>query len=350
MEETKNDDVIRLGDIFHVLWKNIILIAIITAAVFVCGIVYTFAIAKPTYSSESSFMVTLGEDETGVTLTGQPSSGLVSTVARLVTENKVLSPVAEKNNMTVGELKDMITVSSSSNVYIVTVTVECSDADLAKSLNEQVIDSLLAFYAESGAAESYGGAIIVSSPASEGVYTDLKPFEIAVKGKDDVSHSKTATAYGLEKFVGTKGVMPSFNRIGTVWTGGDYRLMTEILREEWGFEGLVISDYKTDNAVMNSRQMLYAGNDLILASLDNLLWTDCDFSSPQDVTILRNSSHNILYVVANSNSMNVDIVGYNTEWWITTLYVVDAVAVVALAVWGVFVIRKNVKKQNASEE
>ena len=37
MEETKNDDVIRLGDIFHVLWKNIILIAIITAAVFVCG-------------------------------------------------------------------------------------------------------------------------------------------------------------------------------------------------------------------------------------------------------------------------------------------------------------------------
>ena len=171
LEETKNDDVIRLGDIFHVLWKNIILIAIITAAVFVCGIVYTFAIAKPTYSSESSFMVTLGEDETGVTLTGQPSSGLVSTVARLVTENKVLSPVAEKNNMTVGELKDMITVSSSSNVYIVTVTVECSDADLAKSLNEQVIDSLLAFYAESGAAESYGGAIIVSSPASEGVYT-----------------------------------------------------------------------------------------------------------------------------------------------------------------------------------
>ena len=193
-----------------------------------------------------------------------------------------------------------------------------------------------------------GAATFCTEQALRELY--LKPFEIAVKGKDDVSHSKTATADGLEKFVGTKGVMSSFNRIGTVWTGGDYRLMTEILREEWGFEGLVISDYKTDNAVMNSRQMLYAGNDLILASLDNLLWTDCDFSGPQDVTILRNSSHNILYVVANSNSMNVDIVGYNTEWWITTLYVVDAVAVVALAVWGVFVIRKNVKNQNASEE
>lgn len=41
--------------------------------------------------------------------------------------------------------------------------------------------------------------------------------------------------------------MSSFNRIGTRWTGGDYRLMTEILRGEWGFEGLVISDYKTQN-------------------------------------------------------------------------------------------------------
>lgn len=31
--------------------------------------------------------------------------------------------------------------------------------------------------------------------------------------------------------------MTSFNRIGTRWTGGDYRLLTEILRNEWGFNG-----------------------------------------------------------------------------------------------------------------
>ena len=39
--------------------------------------------------------------------------------------------------------------------------------------------------------------------------------------------------------------MTSFNRIGTRWTGGDYRLLTEILRNEWGFNGLVICDFNT---------------------------------------------------------------------------------------------------------
>ena len=123
----------------------------------------------------------------------------------------------------------------------------------------------------------------------------LKPFEIAVKGDDDPTQVAAAAADGITDYQGTTGVMSSFNRIGTRWTGGDYRLLTEILRNEWGFEGLVICDYKTDNSFMNSRQMLYAGNDLILASLDNLMWTDADASSTEDMNILRQASHNILY-------------------------------------------------------
>ncbi len=170
LEETKNDDVIRLGDIFHVLWKNIILIAIITAAVFVCGIVYTFAIAEPTYSSESSFVVTLGVDEQGEVQQGLPSSSLVTTVAQLVTQNIVLEPVATANDMTIGELKDMITVSSTGSSFLVNVTVECGDPELAQSLNNEIIESLQAYY-ESGLAHTYDSGIIVSSPASEGVYT-----------------------------------------------------------------------------------------------------------------------------------------------------------------------------------
>ena len=33
--------------------------------------------------------------------------------------------------------------------------------------------------------------------------------------------------------------MESFNRIGCTWAGGDYALCTELLRNEWGFEGNV---------------------------------------------------------------------------------------------------------------
>ncbi len=179
----------------------------------------------------------------------------------------------------------------------------------------------------------------------------LKPFELAVKGSDDLNEVATAKADAaadatFTKFVGSLGVMSSFNRLGARWTGGDYRLMTEILRDEWGFEGLVICDYKTDNAFMHSKQMLYAGNDLILASLENLMWTNPDSSNEEDVTILREATHNILYAVANSNSLNVKVIDYQTEWWIIAVFVLDAVAAVAIAVWGFFAIKgMNAKKK-----
>lgn len=168
----------------------------------------------------------------------------------------------------------------------------------------------------------------------------LKPFELAVKGNDNPQEVASAKADGLTSYVGTTGMMSSFNRIGTRWTGGDYRLLTEILREEWGFNGLVICDYKTDNSFMNSRQMLFAGNDLILASLQYLFWTDASESSAQDVTILRNAAHNILYTVANSNSVNVKITDYRMAWWKIAIVAVDIAAVIALSLWGIGTISK----------
>lgn len=177
----------------------------------------------------------------------------------------------------------------------------------------------------------------------------LKPFEIAVKGLDDPDAVATAKADGIKQFRGTTGIMSSFNRIGTRWTGGDYRLMTQILRDEWGFRGLAICDYKTDNSFMDSRQMLYAGNDLILASLTNLMWTDASASSAQDVTVLRTAAKNILYTVANSNSVNVDIVGYRMEWWRILTIAVDCLVAVGIGVWGFFAIRGALKKASATE-
>ncbi len=213
---------------------------------------------------------------------------------------------------------------------------------------------------------------VINGAASKGVYTDLKhfavndqetdrsgiatyvteqalrelylkPFEIAVKGDD--TPCQAAVEDGITEYVGSKGIMSSFNRIGTRWTGGDYRLMTQILRDEWGFVGLAICDYKTET-YMNSRQMVYAGNDLILVSLPELYWNDVDDTSIEDVYILRQSAKNILYTVANSNSMNVDIVGYSLEWWIAALIVVDVVAVLALGFWGFFSIRKSLRQMN----
>ena len=173
----------------------------------------------------------------------------------------------------------------------------------------------------------------------------LKPFELAVKGDDTVSLVKSAKDDGLTAFKGTTGIMSSFNRIGNKWTGGDYRLLTEVLRNEWGFRGLVICDYKTDNTFMDSRQMLYAGNDLILTSTQITMWSDAKASDAKDVAILQQATKNILYAVANSNSIQIKILGYRAEWWVTTFIVVDCVAFAGLATWGVFAFLKFFKRK-----
>ena len=142
----------------------------------------------------------------------------------------------------------------------------------------------------------------------------LRSFEIAVKEGN------------------SRGLMTSFNRIGLKWTGGDYRLLTEILREEWGFEGTVICDFNTHPEYMFSRQMAYAGGDLNLANTP-VAWVDA--TDVGDAIVLRQCAKNVLFTFANSNAMNGDVIGYNMPGWQVTVFIVDAVIVVALAAWGI---------------
>lgn len=157
----------------------------------------------------------------------------------------------------------------------------------------------------------------------------LKPFEIAVKEG------------------GANAVMSSFNRIGTRWTGGDYRLLTQILREEWGFQGMVICDFNTVPSYMDSRQMAYAGGDINLAT-QPVSW--CDPSDSADLIVLRKCAKNVLYTVANSNAMNYDIIGYSMPLWELALIIVDCVVAVGIAVWGFFAVRRFVKGRKAFSE
>ncbi len=139
--------------------------------------------------------------------------------------------------------------------------------------------------------------------------------------------------------------MSSFTRIGARWTGGDYRLLTEILRNEWGFKGTVISDF-TSGSYMNARQMAYAGGDLNLNNQLQYNWSDFDETSVVDLHILRQCAKNILYTVVNSNAMNSEIVGYTMPIWQLVLIVADVIIAVGIAVWGFFAIRSSLKKRS----
>ena len=150
----------------------------------------------------------------------------------------------------------------------------------------------------------------------------LKPFEIAVKES------------------GSRALMSSFNRIGTKWTGGDYRLLTEILREEWGFRGYVICDFNTCPDYMFSKQMAYAGGDINLSTTP-VDW--CNQSSTSDMVVLRRCAKNLMYALVNSNAMNGEVIGYKMPIWQILVIVADCVIVAGLSVWGFFAIRKALK-------
>ena len=168
----------------------------------------------------------------------------------------------------------------------------------------------------------------------------LKGFEIAVKGGvgDTMSHEY----FGEEKAVKPLSLMTSFNRIGEVWAGGDYRLNTTVLREEWGFKGYVICDFNTCSH-MNCKDMFYSGNDLNLESAGLRVWK-IDEGNANDVTIARKCAKNIIYVISQSNAVRGDFILHMPTWQIL-MYVGTGVIAAGLVAWGVLVFIKYFKRK-----
>ena len=65
--------------------------------------------------------------------------------------------------------------------------------------------------------------------------------------------------------VGAKGIMTSYNKVNGVYTPNSYDLCTKVLRNEWGFEGVVMTDwFSTRKGQAEDALCMAAGNDLIM--------------------------------------------------------------------------------------
>ena len=109
---------------------------------------------------------------------------------------------------------------------------------------------------------------------------------------------------GFEIYVdmGGIGIMSSFNSIGSWWAGASKPLLTTLLREEWGFHGVVVTDYAGPD-YMATNIGLRAGNDLWL-NVAAVSASNTYSATPHDATILlRRAAKNILYACANSNNV-----------------------------------------------
>ena len=89
----------------------------------------------------------------------------------------------------------------------------------------------------------------VSSEVSQRVLREiyLRPFEYAVRQG------------------GTKGIMTSYNKVNGVYAPNSHDLCTKVLRNEWGFDGVVMTDwFSTNRGQADNAIAMQAGNDLIM--------------------------------------------------------------------------------------
>lgn len=166
----------------------------------------------------------------------------------------------------------------------------------------------------------------------------LKPFEYSLAIDEGNSHA----------------VMSGFNRVGSIWAGADSNLQKTLLRDEWGFDGYVITDMASSNGAyyMTYQDGFMNGTNLFLGSggSDKL---DSFKSSAAFANNVRESAHRILYVICNySYAMNGykagDQVSVKSPWWKVTLlsitYTLVGLTVLALVLYIAYYVLKLSRK------
>lgn len=157
-------------------------------------------------------------------------------------------------------------------------------------------------------------ANVVKGAQSKGVFVMLKHFALndQEQNRGDLAtwaDEQTVREIYLKAFEtavkdgGATGMMSAFNRFGHTWAGASYSVLTEVLRNEWGFRGLVITDWV--NGFMRADLMIRAGNDLWLANgNERTLSISGAALTPTHVAAMRRAAKCVLYTVINSNAMN----------------------------------------------
>ena len=165
----------------------------------------------------------------------------------------------------------------------------------------------------------------------------LRAFEIPVKEAEcSVKYISDNNGTISQKTIrACTGLMTSFNAVGSTWAGANSDLLTEVVRNEWNFDGVVITDFKNDGRkYMDLDAMINAGGDIALATVPNIAEGEealeiSHKDSGSTLQAMRQACKHILYTTVYSNAMNGikpgTIISYTLAPWQIFLIIMSIV-------------------------
>ena len=216
------------------------------------------------------------------------------------------------------------------------------------------------YYSEDGVLSGYMAGRAVAGAADVGVYAYIKHFALYDGNYKMVciwATEQSIREIYLKPFeicvkeFGARAVMASWNFLGTTWAGESSALLNTVLREEWGFRGMVESDYFRDNGhgFMNADAALANGMDAMLSTYGAgpNLPHDADDPSASTVQYMRTACKNILYTVVGSWEYESEVTQGGMQTWVKVLLAADAAVLLVLAGLEVLVVLRYRKKVKA---
>ena len=178
-----------------------------------------------------------------------------------------------------------------------------------------------------------GNAKMVSVWSNEQAIREiyLKPFEISVKQG------------------GANAVMVSWSFLGDKWTGECSNLMNTVLRDEWGFRGMALTDFFRNNGhgFMNADAALANGVDAMLSTFNGDANNVADSNHPTSVLQMRNACKNVMYTVVSSWAYDGEHEAAGMENWKKAGIGIDIVVALLAVGIEVLVIKGYKKRKNA---
>lgn len=192
------------------------------------------------------------------------------------------------------------------------------------------------YYSEDPVLSGYTGLAMAKGALTKGLITAPKHFafndqESNRNGVAPFMQEQKARELELRSFQiavegGTLGVMTSFSRIGPSYVGATSGLITDILTNEWGFHGYIVSDMVNPASYMTWKESVVAGTTNFDTTEVSELWADYMTATTNtfsgDATLLaaiKDRVHNTLSVYAQSNMMNaINSSSHKVEvnvWW-----------------------------------